>query len=70
LHFGQIGDAAATNASRGPPSTLFSITPPLQRLNPTTDAAQREEDVPRGELDLEELGCRVTVIAKALSSSF
>jgi hypothetical protein len=41
----------------------------LQRLNPPTDAAQREEDVPGGELDLDRARFRVTVIAKGLSSS-
>jgi len=54
LHFGQIGDAAATNGSRGPPSTLFSTRNHLlATIEPPTDATQREEDVPRGEMDLD-----------------
>jgi hypothetical protein len=41
LHLGQIGDAAATNGSRGPASTLSFILTSLQR-----QATIPREDVP------------------------
>ena len=56
----EVGFAFRTNRGRGSDqrlawspfdAVLHYIS--FQRLNPPTDAAQREEDVPRGELDLD-----------------
>jgi hypothetical protein len=53
LHFGQIGDAAATNGARGPPSTLSFIR---RHLFETIDSAD-----PQASWILIELRYRVTV---------